>query len=92
MSGGRTDDSLAAAAEFVTRFTAVRFEPRQLLDDTRDPLLDVRLRGDLMLVAEDLNPAASRELVRGMADLARSCPDPERGLRVVDDCKLLLGI
>jgi hypothetical protein len=92
VAGGRTDDSLAAAAEFVTRFTAVQFEPRQLLDDTRDPRLAIRLRGDLMLVAEHLNPAATRALVRGMADLARSCPDQEMGLVVVDDCKLLLGI
>lgn len=92
VAGGRTDVSVAAAAEFVTRYTAVRFEPRQLLDDMRDPRLDVRLRGDLMLVAEDLTSSASNELVRGMVDLARSCPDPERGLEVVDECELLLGI
>ena len=82
---------MATAAEFVTRFTAVRFSPAQILDDVLDPRLDIRLHGDLTLLAEDLNADAAINLTDGMADLAHACVDPVPALAVVHQCKQLLG-
>jgi hypothetical protein len=91
-AGGRNGDTLTVAAEFVTRFTAVEFCKDQILDDVLDPRLHIRLRGDLILVAENLTMDAAVAFTHGMTALARSCPEPERALVVVDDCKVLLGI
>lgn len=92
IDGGRSDNALAAAAEFVTRFTAVQFSAAQILDDVLDPRLEVHLRGDLTLLAEDLNPEAAINLVDGMADLAHACLDPVAALAVVARCKQFLGV
>jgi hypothetical protein len=92
IDGGRTDEALATAAEFVTRFTAVRFSAAQILDDVLDPRLDVRLRGDLTLLAENLNAEAAFNLADVMADLAHACLDPFPALAVVHRCEQLLGV
>ena len=70
----------------------MQFTVAQILDDVIDPLLDVRLRGDLTLLAEDLNPDAAINLASGMADLAHGCVDPVSAIAVVDHCKQLLGV
>jgi hypothetical protein len=85
-------EALATAAEFVTRFTAVRFSAAQILDDVLDPRLDVRLRGDLTLLAENLNAEAAFNLADVMADLAHACLDPFPALAVVHRCEQLLGV
>ena len=57
-----------------------------------DPRLDIGLRGNLTLLAEDLNPDAAINLAGGMADLAHACVDPVAALAVVHRCKQLLGM
>lgn len=70
----------------------MQFSAAQILDDVLDPRLDVRLRGDLILLAEDLHPDAAINLADGMADLAYACLDPVPALAVVHRCKQLLGM
>jgi hypothetical protein len=61
------------------------------LDDVLGPRLDVRLHGDLALLAEDLNPGAAINLAGGMTDLAHACLDPGSGARRRPPLQTTLG-
>jgi hypothetical protein len=86
VAGGRTDSSTAAAAEFVARFSINEFDATSLLDDLMDPRLDIRLCGDLVLLAESLTVGGADELLAGLTELADCCDDTAAALEVVDAC------
>lgn len=91
VAGGRDQISLTAAADFVSRCAGVEITADQLLDDVLDVRLDIRLRGDLMLLAEDLTDDGARSILGAMTRLAQACDDVGAALAVVERCGELIG-
>ena len=91
LAGGRTALSIDRAVDFVERFSGLDFTSEQFVDDLIAPSLSIRLRGDLMLVAESLTAAGSADFVAGMSKLAETCDDANAAHAAVDRCRELLG-
>lgn len=88
-AGPRGPAIVDAAVEQVVRTCGRAFRDEDLLGDAIDPLLQVRLRGDLLLVAEDLTEEGRSFLIAGLRTLAATDPTPER-TAIVDTCEQLL--
>ena len=91
LAGGRDEASSAKAVDFVERFTGLDFNDDRLSSDMSDPNLSIRLRGDVMLVAEQLSSPAVDAFVRGMNAIAAVCRRPDDAALAVQTCAVLLG-
>ncbi len=85
-AGGRTDETIDAATEFVIRFTATDFDRFAIFEDTMDPTLDARVHGDLTILCEHFSDEASIAFVRELAKLSAVCVDAQAALGEVETC------
>jgi len=90
--GGSIDATERAAVNFIERFSGLDFESRNLISDVSDPRLPLRLRGDIILVAENLRDDGVAAFLTGMHELADSCKEPETAALVIEDCAELFTI
>ena len=84
--------SLDAAVEFVHASSTGRTDRRELAVRSRHPLLWNDLRGDLMMLGEDLTPEAGSALLRSLSHAAATSEQPALAFDFVDRCGELLGI
>ena len=92
LAGGLTDEALASSVEFLATFSFGDVDAAVLLNEMADSWLQVRLRGDLILLAETITEDAAMSLLAAMTALARSCPDANSAMLVVEECRSLLGM
>lgn len=90
-AGGRDQRMLIAAADFVSRYSGVEITSDQIIDDALDSGLAIRLRGDLMLLAENLTDDGARSLLAGLRELACECDAHAAALDIVARCAELLA-
>ena len=92
LAGGTNDDALAAGVDLVSTFTTHEIDAGVLLGDIADSWLPMRLRGDLILLAETISEQGAASLITALTALAETCPDRHEAFVVVDGCKELLGV
>ncbi len=80
-----------AAVDFAQTSSSARASASDLRHLSRSALLWNDLRGDLMMLAEDLGPDATRALLRSLADVAATSNQPALAFDFVDHCTELLG-
>ena len=70
----------------------LRYSPHQLIEDVVDPSLATRLRGDLILLAEQLKPQGVEALLRQARRVAMASGGPTDGQgTVIEDAERYLG-
>ncbi len=80
-----TESALGAAAECATRLTGEDITVDRIHGVLTDPGFEALLVGSLMVLAEDLQPDAAREVIRALEDLSRRGPDVDARLDAVAD-------
>ena len=80
-----------AAVEFVHASSTGQTDPGELLHRAHHPLLWNDLRGDLMMLGEDLADEAATALLRSLSDAAATSEQPALAFDFVDRCGELLG-
>lgn len=75
-AGGSTEACKRAAIDAVETLTPLPYSRAQLDDDLGAPDLDNRLRGDLILLSEQLEPRGLDALLRHAASVATSDGGP----------------
>ena len=79
------------AIDFVRSASSNPKDSGELSQLSQSALLWTDLRGELMMLAEDLEPDAVRPLLRSLNDLAASSDQPALAFDLVDYCSELLG-
>lgn len=80
------------AIDAVETVAPLRYSPHQLVEDVADPALATRLRGDLILLAEQLTPQGVEALLRQARRVAIASGGPtDEQCRVIEHAERYLG-
>ncbi len=79
------------AADFVSSSSCSDANAAELRRLSAGAVLWNDLRGELMMLAEDLEPSATDSLLRSLSDLAAASTQPALAFDLVDHCAELLG-
>jgi hypothetical protein len=80
---GLSEELVETAIDAVETVAPLQYARRQLMEDLADPTLATRLRGDLILLAEQLQPQGTEALLRQARRVAIASGGPTDGQRTV---------
>ena len=92
VAAGRVDDSvLEAAIDAVETVTPLRYPKERLVADVSAPDLEIRMRGDLILLAEQLQPQGVDTLLAQARRIAALGGASEAQLAIIARAERYLG-